>query len=105
MRQDWTKADIVNHLACVRGYRRYLELCCDTTGWLYVKIDRTRLTDCRRLMYRRPEAFAADGLPIDYRSATLDIGACLDRIAAEGLAFDIILVEFLASNMKPRGAT
>ena len=77
----------------MRGYRRYLELCCDTTGWLYAKIDRTRLTDCRRLMYRRPADFAADGLPIDYRSATLDIGACLDQIADEGPAFDIILVD------------
>jgi hypothetical protein len=39
------------------------------------------------------EDFDYDGLPIDYRSTTLDIDACLDQIAAEGLTFDIILVD------------
>ncbi len=91
--QDWTKAHLINHLAGVRGYRRYLEFCCATTGWRYCEIDRSKLTLCRRLIYRCAEDFDYDGLPIDYRSATLDIDACLDKIAAEGLTFDIILVD------------
>ena len=44
-------------------------------------------------MYRSRDDVAPDGLAIDYRSPTLDIAACLDRIAAEGLAFDIVLVD------------
>jgi hypothetical protein len=76
----------------VRGYRRYLELCCASTGWRYAEIDRSKLPDCRRLIYRCPDEFD-DGLPVDYRSGTLDIGACLDKIAAEGRSFDIVLVD------------
>jgi hypothetical protein len=90
--QDWNKAHIVNYLAGVRGYRRYLELCCASTGWRYAEIDRSKLLDCRRLIYRCPDEFD-DGLPVDYRSGTLDIGACLDKIAAEDRSFDIVLVD------------
>ena len=42
-------------------------------------------------MYRCPDGFD-DGLPIDYRSATLDIGECLKTISDEGRRFDIALV-------------
>jgi len=43
-------------------------------------------------MYRCPDDFD-DGLTIDYRSATLDIGECLKTISQEGRSFDIVLVD------------
>jgi SAM-dependent methyltransferase len=86
------KAWIINHLVAVHGYRRYLELCTTTTGGLYGAIDQSQLAVCRRLMYRCPDDFE-DGRRIDYRSNTLDIGACLSSIAAKDRSFDIALVD------------
>jgi len=86
------KAEVINHLVTVRGYRRYLELCTTCTGGLYAAIDRSKLAVCRRLMYRCPDDFD-DGLPVDYRSGTDDIGECLNGIAAADRPFDIALVD------------
>jgi hypothetical protein len=79
-------------LAGVHGYRHYLELCTFMSGGRYDEIDRAKLPTCRRLMYRCPDDFD-DGLTIDYRSATLDIGECLKTISQEGRSFDIVLVD------------
>jgi len=87
-----TKADIVNHLARRHGYASYLEICTPTTGWRYPKIDRSAFVTCHRLMYRCPATYS-DGLGIDFRSETLEIDACLDKIRAHNLRYDVILVD------------
>ena len=92
MSQELNKARLINHLAEVHGYRHYLELCTLSTGRRYAEIDRSRLETCVRLMYRCPDDFD-DGLPIDYRSSSLDIGECLKTISDEGRRFDIALVD------------
>jgi hypothetical protein len=79
-------------LAEVHGYRHYLELCTYSSGRRYDEIDRAKFLTCSRLMYRCPDGFD-DGLAIDYRSATLDIGECLAAINQEGRSFDIVLVD------------
>jgi len=90
--QELNKARLINHLAEVHGYRHYLELCTLSTGRRYAEIDRSQLETCVRLMYRCPDDFD-DGLPIDYRSSSLDIGECLKTISDEGRRFDIALVD------------
>ena len=90
--QEWNKAHLINHLAEVHGYRHYLELCTYSSGRRYDEIDRAKFLTCSRLMYRCPDGFD-DGLAIDYRSATLDIGECLTTISQEGHSFDIVLVD------------
>jgi hypothetical protein len=90
--QACNKAHLINHLAEVHGYRHYLELCTLSTGRRYTEIDRSKLETCVRLMYRCPDDFD-DGLPIDYRSTTLDIGDCLIKISESGSRFDIALVD------------
>ena len=92
MSREWNKADLINHLAAVHGYRHYLELCTLSTGRRYAEIDRSQLETCVRLIYRCPEDFD-DGLPTDYRSTTLDIGECLTTIREKGRKFDIALVD------------
>ena len=52
------------------------------------EIDRSQLETCVRLMYRCPDDFD-DGLPIEYRSSTLDIGECLKTISDEGRSFEL----------------
>ena len=85
--QEWNKAHLINHLAEVHGYRHYLELCTYSSGRRYDEIDRAKFLTCSRLMYRCPDGFD-DGLAIDYRSATLDIGECLTTISQEGRSLD-----------------
>ena len=85
------KARIINRLAAVHGYRQYLELCAATTGGQYDEVDRRRLSCCR-LSYVTPDQHN-DGGPIDYRSPDREIGACLARMAQDGFAFDIALVD------------
>lgn len=89
--QEWNKAHLINHLAEVHGYRRYLELCSSNSGRRYGEIDRAKLLTTR-LMYCCPGGYD-DGLAIDYRSPTLDIGECLATINEEGRGFDIALVD------------
>jgi hypothetical protein len=91
MQKEWNKAGLINHLAGVHGYRHYLEICTANTGLRYAEIDRSRLT-CRRLMYLAPDAHS-EALPIDYHSPDRDIGACLARLASDGYAFDIALID------------
>jgi hypothetical protein len=91
--QEWTKAQIINHLARVHNYSRYLELCAATTGFRYGEIDRTRLTTARRLMYCAAVRDHVDGLGVDYWSTSRDIASCLEAMRREGLRFDVILVD------------
>lgn len=98
---EWTKADLINELALIRGYRSYLEICTPTSGLLYGDVDRTRYT-CHRLMYRYPAKLMAklmywarlsDALPIDFRTSELDITECVRAIQARGLKYDVVLVD------------
>jgi hypothetical protein len=90
--QEWNKAHLINHLAEVHGYRHYLELCTSSSGGRYAEIDRSKFATCSRLMYRCPDGYD-DGMAVDYRSADLDIGACLESIREEGRIFDIALID------------
>src|SRR5262249_38161739 len=85
------KADLINHLAAVHGYRSYLEICTPSTGLQFARLDRGQLV-CHRLMYRCPDDYS-DGLDIDFRSGDLDISACLDEIRRRQLSYDIMLVD------------
>jgi hypothetical protein len=87
----YTKADLINDLTGIHGYRRYLEFCTFTTGHMFAQIDRTRL-QCHRLMYHCPEGHS-DGLELDFLSPSFDISSCIDEIRARGLRFDIILAD------------
>jgi hypothetical protein len=78
-------------LAAAHGYRFYLELCAATTGHRYGEVDRRRLS-CRRLSYLTPDQHK-DGGGIDYQSPDREIGDCLARMARDGFAFDIALVD------------
>ena len=91
MTEPCTKADLINHLAAVHGYRRYLELCSISTGFRFAEIDRSKL-ECHRLMYRCPDQHS-DGLGIDLRSPGLDISACLREIERRRLHYDVMLVD------------
>jgi hypothetical protein len=85
------KTDLINHLAAVRGCRRYLEICSIGTGHLFARLDRSRL-ECHRLMYRCPPGHS-DGMNIDFRSPDLDTSKCLREIEQKGLSYDVILVD------------
>ena len=89
---NYTKVDLINELSAIHGYRKYLEICTPTTGNMYGAIDRARYSTCHRLMYRCPVAFN-DGLPIDFRSAGLDIGECVKAVQVMDLKYDVILVD------------
>jgi hypothetical protein len=97
----WTKADLINELGSIRGYRSYLEICTPTAGRLYRMVDRARYT-CHRLMYRYPAtlidklmylARIRDGMPIDFCTSDLDISECVRKIRARKLSYDVILVD------------
>jgi hypothetical protein len=90
--QPWNKARIINHLAEVRGYRHYLELCTATTGYHYAEIDRSKFATCIRLMYQCPENYD-DGMAIDYRSTGLDIAECPTRMREDGRRVDLALID------------
>jgi len=90
---ELSKAGMINHLAGVHGYRRYLELCTPSTGLQYARIDRSKLLTCTRLMYRCSDDYD-DGMVVDHRSADLDIAGCLQEIRRKGQApFDIALID------------
>jgi hypothetical protein len=88
----WTKAEIINFWADVRGYRTYLEISTPTTGGRFAEVDHAKYPTCHRLIYRCPRDYA-DGGDIDFRSAGLDIGGCVKQIKARGLRYDVILVD------------
>jgi hypothetical protein len=87
----WTKSDLVNHLARVRGYRRYLEIHVPSTGFQFGAVDRS-LLHCERLTYSCPEEWS-DGCPVDFRVAGFDISEAAETLKARGPRYDIILVD------------
>jgi hypothetical protein len=91
MAESFGKAEIINHLAAVHSFRRYLEVCCSSTGWKFSRIDRTRL-EAYRLMYRCAD-HVSDGFAVDFRSGDADISCCLREINGRGLVYDVVLVD------------
>jgi hypothetical protein len=89
---NYTKADLINELSVIHGYRKYLEIYTPTTGNMYSAIDRARYSTCHRLMYRCSGGFN-DGMPIDFRSSNLDISECVKAVRARDLKYDVILVD------------
>jgi hypothetical protein len=87
-----TKADLINELSAIHGYRKYLEICTPTTGNMYGAIDRARFSTCHRLMYRCPAEFD-DGMLIDFRSSNLGIDECVKTIRARASEYDVILID------------
>ena len=92
MSEQWTKADLINWIAKLYGYRSYLEICTANTGFRYREIDRNIFTDCQRIMYRCPSGYS-DGMPIDFRCGELEIGECLRLLRARRRRYDVVLVD------------
>jgi hypothetical protein len=86
------KAELVILMAGVRQYRRYLEISTTTSGFRFLTAHDAGFEVCLRCMYKCAEDFD-DGQPIDFRSADLDISACLSMIRARGSLFDIVFVD------------
>lgn len=90
--EAWTKVDMINFLAGKFSYDSYLEICTPTTGNLYAGIDRSIFRVCDRLMYRCSPDWE-DGLAIDFRAETNDIGECVRVIKKLNRRYHIILVD------------
>jgi hypothetical protein len=89
---DYDKTDIINFLGTENNWQSYLEICTPTTGGLFKKIDFSQYTGAERLMYRCPDDFC-DGLPVSYRSPTLDVRECLANIRSQNKRYQVILVD------------
>ena len=61
--------EIVNFLAEVHGFKRFLEISTATTGARFGDADKRNFGLVHRLAYNVPASFD-DGLPIDFRSET-----------------------------------
>jgi len=92
MLAGWNKADLINHIAELRGYRSYLEICNTHSGFRFGEIDRGVLTTRHRLMYRCAPGYS-DGQPIDFSTAGLDTSDCIRAMRARNLLYDVILVD------------
>jgi hypothetical protein len=88
----WNKADLINHIARLRGYRTYLEICNDHSGFRFGEIDRAVLPTRHRLVYQCAPGYS-DGQPIDFSAGGLDSSECIRAIRAQNLLYDIILVD------------
>src|ERR1700748_1567415 len=84
--------EIVNFLAEVHGFKRFLEISTATTGARFGDADKRNFGLVHRLAYNVPASFD-DGLPIDFRSETLDIESCVAQIKQSAERYDIILVD------------
>ena len=87
------KLDIDRILAARFGYQRYFEITTGTTGLVYGAARRAGFAECRRLVYGRDRHEKSDGLPIDFSSVDNETRDAMARVRAEGLAFDVILVD------------
>jgi hypothetical protein len=84
--------EIVNFLAEVHGFKRFLEISTATTGAQFGGVDKSKFELAHRLAYNIPAGFN-DGLPIDFRSETLDIESCIAEMQQSAERYDIILVD------------
>jgi len=88
----WNKADLINRIAELRGYRSYLEICNARSGNRYGEIDPKVLTTRHRMVYRCPPGHS-DGEPIDFSTEGLDTAECFRAVRGHRAAYDIILVD------------
>jgi hypothetical protein len=86
------KMQIVNFLAEVHGFKRFLEISTATTGARFGDVDKRSFELTHRLAYNIPAGFD-DGLPIDFRSETLDIKSCVAQMQQSAQRYDIVLVD------------
>jgi hypothetical protein len=86
------KMEIVNLLSAFHGYTSYLEISTGTTGGVFSRIDSALLTKAHRLVYNIGNEFD-DGAPVEFRSETLDIDACVNELNGRVDRYDVILVD------------
>jgi hypothetical protein len=84
--------EVVNLLAEVHDFKRFLEISTATTGARFGDADKRNFELVHRLAYNIPAGFS-DGLPIDFRSETLDIESSVAQIQQSAQYYDIILVD------------
>jgi hypothetical protein len=84
--------EIVNFLGEVHGFKRFLEISTATTGARFGDADKRNFELVHRLAYNIPAGFD-DGLPIDFRSETLDIKSCVVQMQQSAQRYDIILLD------------
>jgi hypothetical protein len=89
---NFGKMEIVNFLAEVHGFKRFLEISTGTTGARFGDADKRNFELVHRLAYNIPAGFS-DGLPIDFRSETLEIESCVAQMQQGAERYDIILVD------------
>ena len=92
MLTGWSKADLVNRLGELHGYRNYLEICNAISGYRFSEIDRDIFSVRHRLGYRS-SALHSDGGGYDFCTEALDSGECVREIRTRGLHYDVILVD------------
>ena len=89
---SFDKVDVVQHLARLNGYTRYLEIATSTTGFRFAAARAFGFETCLRLLYRCPPTFE-DGQPVDFRSPDLDTSSCLAILDERCPAFDIVFLD------------
>jgi hypothetical protein len=92
MFRGWNKADLVNCMGELHGYRSYLEICNAVSGYRFSEIDRDIFAVRHRLGYRS-SALHSDGSGYDFCTEALDSSECVREIRARGLHYDVILVD------------
>ncbi len=86
------KTDIVHLVSKRQNLTNYLELCTSTTGQYYMDIMRWRFKTARRLMYNCPDTFD-DGVPIDFKITSFDIGPTVATLKTDDNRIDICLID------------
>ena len=91
--RGWNKADLINHLGAVHGYRNYLEICNAISGYLFALVDPEIYPIRHRMGYRSPTEFHDDGGGFDFRTESLDSSGVIREVRAGGIVYDVILVD------------
>ncbi|HVN29715.1 MAG TPA: hypothetical protein VMT64_14560, partial [Candidatus Binataceae bacterium] len=81
----WNKADLINRLGEMHGYRNYLEICNALSGYRFAEVDPAIFAIRHRLGYRCAEEKHDDGGPFDFRTASLDSGELVREVRARGI--------------------
>ena len=89
---EFSKVDLVRHLAKTLGYSNYLEITTGTTGGAYDKAMESGFATCRRVVYLASNG-RDDRLPIDFREEEDRIEPAMAALAADRVPVDIIMVD------------
>ena len=93
MLTGWNKADLINCIGELHGYRNYLEICNAISGYRFSEIDRGIFSVCHRIGYRSPSLRHSDGRGYDFCTTGLDSSEGIGAIRAKGVIYDIMLVD------------